>query len=534
MEGRGRGWIAYGGPIALAAALALVLAAGPAWAVTCKVPTSTFTKIQDAVDATGPVCDEIVVKKCVSPGTLCGDNGVHHEGVDIDNPGNVGLTLKCKKGVTLDGADPLGQLIKDGIFINKADVTVQGCTVQNFGVDGIKVDAANGITIKKVTLRHNTGDGLDLDGDNYVVEKSTASENGGDGFRFGSNDGTITKNVASGNAFDGFDSAPGGNDNTFTRNKAVGNGDRGFEVDGLRNTLSRNKAETNDGEGYGLGCDDTFDDGDVVKNTARANDAEGIRLCDGDNNVFEKNKATANSSHGFEITEGTDNEVKRNRAEDNADDGFHIVCDDVTTCGGPITNNTAKRNHHDGFSFEQLDTTTVSGNSSKDNGEEGFQCGTCDRVTFTNNKATNNHDIGFLQTGSADMTYDGIKSTKNDDDGIRIEGTPSGTTIKNSKFTKNGADGIDIDGVATTTTIDKNKVTKNGGTGIENDGVDTVITNNKVKKNRTDIAGEGDVNNKGSVAAGSLPLDTTGGNNFDTGAVDGSTFTPNTRRGDNT
>ncbi|MCH7646860.1 MAG: hypothetical protein IH788_06630, partial [Nitrospinae bacterium] len=105
MKGIGR--IANGSLVALAAVLALGLATAPAWAVTCTVPTTTYPKIQDAVDDAA-VCDVVVVKKCVSPGTECGDNGVHHEAVDIDNAANVGLTFRCRSGVTLDGADPAG------------------------------------------------------------------------------------------------------------------------------------------------------------------------------------------------------------------------------------------------------------------------------------------------------------------------------------------------------------------------------------------------------------------------------------------
>ena len=229
--------------VALASALALALAFGPAQAAVLKVPAD-FATIQDAASSG----DTVSLKKNCGTEPFCSFNGIYHQSVDIDKK----LTLNLN-GAILDGAVPLGKngttdggattvtgparLGDDGINIDSDGdgTTIVNCTIRNFDGDGISEDGdADYVTIRNNTLINNEGHGLDFNGgDDYLVERNTAIENDGDVFNFSdsSNDGIIRRNVAIGNHDDGF--------NVFVsdgieilNNRAFRNSNRGFDVDG--------------------------------------------------------------------------------------------------------------------------------------------------------------------------------------------------------------------------------------------------------------------------------------------------------------
>ena len=540
---RGTEWRTNGSLVALAAALALALAFGPAQATTFTAPGDSAT-IQGAVDMAGDG-DTVLVKKCTPFLTgVCGPNGEWNEKMEIVGKS---ITLKCA-GAVLDGAPQDGVQIEDeGIFIDGAGAAgtkVIGCTVQFFGKEGIKVDDVDDVTIQNCTLIGNKSQGgLNLKGNNFLIKGNTAIDNGGDGIdiRGDSSDGLIVRNVTHSNGSAGIDMDQSDNKrNTFLNNRAFRNGNEGFRLKGEEHTVRRNRAETNGLEGFQLG--NGFNKGLVEKNLSRGNDSDGFE-CDGncdentflrnvalnngddgfrcpnscDDNKFIKNLAGGNETEGFDIS-GDDHEFTGNRAIENQEGGFKIDCDnnDVgPTCGGPIVGNRSIRNLDDhGFNMRDLLDTTVYHNKAIGNEDHGFICDTCDKVMFTENTAKDNGEDGFNQTGSADNTYEKNKSVKNNNDGFHIDGTPSDTKLINNTANKNGADGIDIDDDASDTDIEGNTVKDNAGTGIENNGgPDTIISGNTVKGNRTDIAGAGD-----GGGAGNATLD--GTNSFSTGGFD--------------
>ncbi len=89
--------------VALAAALALGLAFGPALAATIVVPSTSNPEIQDGIDAASSG-DTVKLKKSCGTGPFCGFNGIYHQSVDIDKT----LTLQCN-GAILDADVPLGK-----------------------------------------------------------------------------------------------------------------------------------------------------------------------------------------------------------------------------------------------------------------------------------------------------------------------------------------------------------------------------------------------------------------------------------------
>ena len=513
------GRIANGSLVALAAVLAVALAFGPAQAVVKKVPAD-FATIQAAVDdaASG---DTIEIKKCTPFSTgVCGPNGEYHEDVEIFGKS---LHILCK-GAVLDGApedvDPGAQLFRGFNVHEDADgdadgTVIEGCTVQHFDNDGIHVGGSHvdDVIIKNNTAIGNERYGIFVIGDDCEVTGNTAISNDNDGIRVGKNGGAV----------DGC---------LVEKNTAIGNDDDGIKVEGDNNIIRKNEAFRNDDEGIDVEGDKNL----ISRNKVEANESRGIEV-DGKDNTIERNKARANASHGIDVDNGNGNKVDRNTSNENQDDGFNINgsdCD-LATCG-PITNNRAERNGDSGFDIDDFNGTSskpieVSGNKAKFNEDHGFECGldssTCDFVNFKNNRADKNGNEGFNVCGT-DITHTNDKAKRNAEDGFKHNtGCSHGTVWDNVKSLNNGQDGIDIDDTGTGFVVKNSTIKNNAGTGIENNGTDTEIDNNTVTGNRTDIAGEGDsTDNCGSVAASSLPLDTTGGNTFKTGGA--TTRTANT------
>jgi len=174
--------------VALAAALALALAFAPAQAATITVPSTANPEIQDGIDAALAFDTVLLKTKCNSAiSAHCGFNGLYHQGVDIDRK----ITLNCS-GAILDADVPLGKkgettdggattefvgpirLGGDGVdILSDGDgTTIVNCTIRNFKDNGIEVNDADGVTIRRNTLINNDGDGgLDINSsDDYLVE----------------------------------------------------------------------------------------------------------------------------------------------------------------------------------------------------------------------------------------------------------------------------------------------------------------------------------------------------------------------------
>ena len=250
----GIGRIARGSLVAQASLFALVLAFGSAFAATIVVPNDEPT-IQAALDV-AKKGDTIIIKK----GKGKGNKGVYHEAVDVDTDD---ITIKCERGAVLDGAIPSDLAGGDtvlggpGIEIDADDVTVDGCTVQNFDGDGINVGDDDGATIVNNTLVNNSSDGVHIDGDDFVVRNNTAIDNHDDGFTLHSgDDGTVIGNRAIANRSDGFELGSSSSKRyKVLRNRAFRNDEDGFDIRGDDHTIRGNRAEFNEDDGFEMDDD---------------------------------------------------------------------------------------------------------------------------------------------------------------------------------------------------------------------------------------------------------------------------------------
>ena len=114
---------------------------------------------------------------------------------------------------------------------------------------------------------------------------------------------------------------------SWRRTRPRENGSDGFGLFKSRgNTLERNTAEGNDGDGF------------LLQNTSNGN-------------VLERNRARGNGGRGFDLKIGSrDNDLVRNEAEENGGDGFAAV---GTSSGNRFSENEAE----DNAGFDCRDTT---------------------------------------------------------------------------------------------------------------------------------------------------------------------------------
>jgi len=541
MKGIGR--IGKGRLVGLSAALALALAFGPALAAPINVPAD-FATIQAALDSANPGDTVVVAKSCGAVGAgFCGDSGVYHETLEIED--KINITLKCN-GAVLDGAvssEATGEngeppaaaagpttIGGDGLHVHPSthDFTVIGCTFQNFGDDGIDLHESDRARILNNTLVHNGSDGLEFDGDDFLIRGNKAINNVDDGFDITHDEneigGIIERNFAIANDSDGFLTDDSSDSNfKFLRNRALRNHSTGFDISGDNHTFIRNRAEANDGTGFEFndGSSEGYfakgnlargNDGDgfhfhgndhtLIRNVAIQNADDGFELGDDpfDDNTVDRNISIGNESEGFDI-DGDRNTITRNRAIENQGGGFDIDCtdggdiDDV--CTGLITKNRSLRNISNGFEINGFDDTTISRNRSIGNEDDGFDLEDINDSLVDRNLAQDNGEDGFEISDNDKTTYSNNRSIGNSEDGFRLSDSSSETvTLLKNTILRNDGDGIDIDddlGPTSKIVLDGNRVIGNRGTGIENDNdAETSLKDNFMSGNRTDLAGKGD------------------------------------------
>ena len=178
---------------------------------------------------------------------------------------------------------------------------------------------ADEVTIQNNTFINNSGGGLDICVNGFLVRGNHAINNEDDGFEIESDrdDGTIVGNHAIANTFDGFNIGSSDSKNIkILRNRAFRNNSDGFDIEGDDLSIIGNRAETNEGDGFNL---DDMDRAIVANNLARGNDEDGFEFDDTDDSTIRRNVALENGDAGFDF-DGDANKLERNLAIGNEED----------------------------------------------------------------------------------------------------------------------------------------------------------------------------------------------------------------------
>jgi parallel beta-helix repeat protein len=296
-------------------------------------------------DTTLEATDPIVSGGCDDPNVVAG--------LDLSQPS---ITLDCA-GLTIDGPGFDSECAHDetcgaGIMINASRVTVQRCTVQEFGFAIGTTDGVGRLLIQANTL-HNNLKGIRF-GEPVTDSRAignTANDNTEFGIQFknGPVGNLVQGNTTINNGRVGIQINQEAKHNRIILNYVSGNGSRGgIRVDARS---SDNLIEDNFVQGgvFGIGFNAETTDNLVRRNvitgttlagiwfngpggpnTVRdnlitANQGEGIRLEEqSDHHRVRGNFVLGNAAGGIEIC-GADNKIARNQAFNNGDFDFCIV-----------------------------------------------------------------------------------------------------------------------------------------------------------------------------------------------------------------
>ena len=239
---------------------------------------------------------------------------------------------KCK----VDGVSGMGIALEDS-----NNCFVEKCKITGAGTDGIGV-GANGTTacplahISKNKIIEPGDDGVDLNGDNGIIEKNTVIDAGGNGYR--------TEGV------------PAATTNSFVKCKSIGAQGNGFEINGASNSIFF--CTDIESAGNGVHCSGTvahqllshkstkpggtgilveagLDSSGVDKCKIKQPGADGISM-QSDAAVLSKNKVTAAGNDGFAVG-GDGGFYEKNSAMKCSSDGFQLI-----GTGNELTKNKAK------------------------------------------------------------------------------------------------------------------------------------------------------------------------------------------------
>jgi parallel beta-helix repeat protein len=269
-----------------------------------------------------------------------------HQGsiiVDAD-----GVTLDCA-GHSVSGPGDFGILLN-----GRSGVTVTGCDVSGF-VHGFGLVASGSNTLTHNASHHNTFGFVLNESSRNVVSNNAASNNAAEGFvLIASRDNSLTNNAATNNgtsaAVNGFVLVAGSNGNLLGHNVAVSGGadDGGFRIDVSDNNqlrdnvangngpwgfliyrsagslLDGNLANNNRGAGFALNS--TTKENTLTGNSARNNEV-GVDLLLSDSNVLSDNVFSNNIQGGVHVASSTGNQFSRNAADNNGIVGFDVFFD---------------------------------------------------------------------------------------------------------------------------------------------------------------------------------------------------------------
>lgn len=291
------------------------------------------------------------------------------------NSGSYGYQLTGKNmNIILDGCQGSNNVTK-GILVDDTaeDAQINNCIFNNNVGDGAETTPGTiTTTFNGCTMKYNGGYGVDIDGNNCIIDGCIVAYNGIDGVRSVTH-ATVTNCHVVGNTLIGIsleaDSecqvsanfvAFNGTDGIYTNmhNHAISgnvievNSGRGIHIDGGdRNVISGNFIEGNTLQGIYLnnGCANTVIDANIIKSNTI-----GIEITTGGGNdtVITNNNVLQQSSHGI-VVRGNTCVVNSNRAVSNGGDGIRIESgySDVTYYGNNTQGNT-------GTGFVDLGTIT--------------------------------------------------------------------------------------------------------------------------------------------------------------------------------
>ena len=344
----------------------------------------------------------------------------------------------------IDDADPGDTIVvcphdteyAEAVEVNVASITVEG--IEKPKVDGTGLGPAFNITEDGVVLSgfeaiSDDNACIRVEADNTKIVGNIASGCGGDGIDILGNDSLINANTVNDTGNDGIDA--NGNGNLINANTANGNEDNGIEVDGNNNLIKGNTADNNDNDGINV----FGDDNNISGNSATGNN-DGM-LVKGDNNI-----------------------IKGNTVNDNDDDG--IIC--IECNFAVIQGNTANGNPDEGLDLVVVNDSTIQGNTANGNGEGiDLSPDSTDNV-IKGNTANDNDFVGFEISGGFNIISNN-NANNNGLEGIELEASSEENDVTHNVTNDNGTFGITDTGMDNT--FDKNRCRNNVSGGSDPSGL---------------------------------------------------------------
>lgn len=434
------------------------------------VPSPGINTIQDGIDASSSG-DVIRVKA-----------GLYEETVTIGvNQG--GITLVGVGKVILD-ARPFAIANGPGLEVLGSGVTVKNitirCAVTGAGGDGdgLFVDA-NDFNGSKIVVQHCEDDGIHVIGADVVLTDCRVEAVMGHGIHAESALGLVLKKCRiRGTGSGGIDAA--GNDVRISGCTTSGTNDDAIVVSGANARIE--KCRTEDSGSSGIEVDGS---NAVIEHCRLLRTFGNVLLLDGNSGSIRKCTVVGTFGSAISAT-GIDVTIQSNTLRD-VRNGIEIgaVIDAIVTANRVVNSN--------GRAVRVQNSSNV---QVTENRFTGLLFGGIKFETSTLCVASDNVlKSGCLSTGVAviDLAANGSVAFRNridggTRDGIRV--SADDVEVGDNIVRNCGEDGIDVDS-GDACFIDGNVVLGCVGEGIENNGTNTTITNNVMKKNRTDLANDG-------------------------------------------
>lgn len=292
-------------------------------------------------------------------------------------------------------------------MVDADGVLVQGCTIQNFNGDGLEVgDSANDdVTVRNNRFIGNDGEGLNHEGDRFLIENNEARGNFLNGFHiFDSDNGTARRNTAYGNDKAGIKCTDSDN-NEFLNNRVDHNRKGGIKCEDSDNNLFQGNRLTANGK---VGLKANGDGNTLIRNLVQGSEKECFNVFGFDaDNTLTRNVAIGCGDKCYRIADD-DVELGHNKALNCAGDGFSVDCD-FSQC--EIYHNVSLNATNDGFSVKHIEDSTFTSNRSRHSGGRGFKLKNNEGVTFDKNRATHNGREGFVDECQNFGDADGCNNT---------------------------------------------------------------------------------------------------------------------------
>ncbi len=253
----------------------------------------------------------------------------------------------------------------------------------------------------------------------------------------------------------------------------------------------------------------------VVKRLTVTRNVEGIRL-ESSANTVKKVKAIGNNADGIVVFGGDNNVIRRNIVKENGNIGILLTNDPVGTTADAnhVLNNTVKRNDDEGIHLNGANSNTIARNNASANGrpssEDGIDLDASDGNTIQFNIANANGEDGLDLNNSHGNTFRSNVAKNNPEDGLDL-GSSDGNTFESNKLNENREDGVEQDS-ADGNTYQGNTANDNRDDGIDVSGSNTVLNQNVVKRNGLrpddneglgiDAVGDPTVTGAGNIAVG--------------------------------